>query len=57
MCEAVFYLTGDKNRIVNREQITQGIASSIQDFLLLARREREAYKELGKEKGHNHIFI
>lgn len=56
MCEAVFYLTGDKNRIVSREQITQGIASRIQDFLLLARREWEASKELGKEKGHNHIF-
>ena len=35
----------------------QDIASNIQDFLLLAKREWEASEELDKEKGQNHTFI
>lgn len=50
MCEAVFYLTGDKNGIVSREQIMQGIVSNIKDFFTLAKREWEASEEFDKEK-------
>lgn len=51
MCEAVFYLTGDKNGIVSKEQIMQVVLRT--SYF----REWVAYKELGKEKGYSHIHL
>lgn len=50
MCEAIFYLTGDKNGIVSREQIMQGIISNIKYFFILAKREWEASEESDKKR-------
>lgn len=51
MCEAVFYLTGDKNEIVSGEQITQGIVSNNKDLFTLAKESKKLLETLIEGNG------